>query len=92
RFASKIPLNPIGCGFEVHSNDANEFLDFLISPSPYANCLFAKIVHFCNKTRDVTLFFHRKCYKTMISCLLSHFGEMLQKVDSLQRQSVMDCV
>ena len=43
-----------------HSSDANEFLDFLISPSPYANCLFAKIAHFCNKTRDVTPFFSSK--------------------------------
>ena len=43
-----------------HSNDANEFLYFLISPSPYANCPFAKIVHFCNKTRDVTPFFSSK--------------------------------
>ena len=43
-----------------HSSVANEFLDFLISPSPYANCLFAKIAHFCNKTRDVTPFFSSK--------------------------------
>ena len=43
-----------------HSSDANEFLDFLISPSPYANCLFAKIAHFCNKNKGCNTFFSSK--------------------------------